>query len=215
MRNRLVCIAAHFVARKHHQLRKYNRDRLRHTYGNCKHNCGSDQKLRLAGMATHLRSETEMKCSAGSGRVIGVALDCRACNTENERYSPAVTCHELPHGFGRLQLLRPWLLSSVSLAVIATTLAAVDAGRSPAAAQTCTPVANGGSLGGANPTSTTCTGPFNTNINFGGVNTPPPRPRPSRFQVPRSSSLPARARTPSTSITAAAERSPHSAPRPL
>jgi autotransporter family porin len=43
----------------------------------------------------------------------------------------------------------------------------------PAVAQTCFPVPNGGSLGGANPTSTTCTGPFSTNINFGGVTTPP------------------------------------------
>ena len=41
-------------------------------------------------------------------------------------------------------------------------------------AQSCTPVANGGTLGGANPTSTTCTGPFNTNINFGGVTTGTP-----------------------------------------
>src|SRR6516162_9894418 len=44
----------------------------------------------------------------------------------------------------------------------------------PAVAQTCAPVANPGTLGGANPASTTCTGTFNTNINFGGVNTPPP-----------------------------------------
>jgi hypothetical protein len=43
----------------------------------------------------------------------------------------------------------------------------------PALAQMCTPVANGGSLGGANPTSTTCTGTFNTNINFTGIATPP------------------------------------------
>ena len=43
----------------------------------------------------------------------------------------------------------------------------------PALAQTCTPVANPGNLTAAQP-STSCTGTFNTNINFGGPNTPPP-----------------------------------------
>jgi hypothetical protein len=42
----------------------------------------------------------------------------------------------------------------------------------PALAQTYAPVPNGGTLGGALGTSTTCSGPF-TNINFTGVTTPP------------------------------------------
>ena len=61
-----------------------------------------------------------MECGAGSGRVMDVdvdtcALDCCACNTEKEKYSPAVTCHELPDGSGRLYLFRCRLLSSVTL----------------------------------------------------------------------------------------------------
>jgi hypothetical protein len=40
-------------------------------------------------------------------------------------------------------------------------------------AQTCAPVANGGSFTAASP-STGCTGTFNTNINFGGPANPPP-----------------------------------------
>src|SRR5262245_42041063 len=43
----------------------------------------------------------------------------------------------------------------------------------PAVAQVCTPVANPGTLTAAQPM-TSCTGTFNTNINFGGPNTPPP-----------------------------------------
>jgi hypothetical protein len=42
----------------------------------------------------------------------------------------------------------------------------------PAVAQTCTPVANPGNLTAVNP-STSCTGTFSTNINFGGPTTPP------------------------------------------
>ena len=43
----------------------------------------------------------------------------------------------------------------------------------PAVAQTCAPVPNGGTLTNAQP-STSCTGTFNTNINFGGPTTPLP-----------------------------------------
>ena len=43
----------------------------------------------------------------------------------------------------------------------------------PALAQTCTPVANPGNLTAAQP-STSCTGTFNTNINYGGPTTPQP-----------------------------------------
>ena len=78
-----------------------------------------------------------MKC-AGSGRVMDVdtsPYSC-ACNTGKERYSPAVTCHELPDGSGRFYLFRCRLLSSVSLAVACNDLAAFDAGLSPALAQT-------------------------------------------------------------------------------
>src|SRR5262245_11268781 len=45
----------------------------------------------------------------------------------------------------------------------------------PAVAQTCTPVDTPGTLTAAFP-STSCTGTFNTNINFGGPTTPPPPP---------------------------------------
>ena len=60
-----------------------------------------------------------MKCGAGSGRVMDVdvdtaVLDCCACNTEKEKYSPAVTRHELPDGPGRFYLLRHRLLSSIT-----------------------------------------------------------------------------------------------------
>jgi outer membrane autotransporter protein len=44
-------------------------------------------------------------------------------------------------------------------------------------AQTCAPVPNGGQLGGPLGTSTTCSGFFNTNINFTGVTTPPTAPQ--------------------------------------
>ena len=79
-----------------------------------------------------------MKC-AGSGRAMDVD----------------VTCHELPNGSDRFYLFRCRLLSSVSLAVVATTLAAVDAGLSPALAQCsgpasatiCTPLGNPYSTG--------------------------------------------------------------------
>ncbi len=91
--------------------------------------------------------------SAGRGGVMKVdtcALDFCACNTEKEKYSPAVTCHELLDGSSRFYLFRCRLLSSVSLAVVVTTLAAVDAGLSPSLAQcagaadntTCTPGGN-------------------------------------------------------------------------
>ena len=43
----------------------------------------------------------------------------------------------------------------------------------PARAQSCSPVNTPGTLTAAQP-STQCSGTFNTNINFGGVNTPPP-----------------------------------------
>ena len=61
-----------------------------------------------------------MECGAGSGRVMDVdvdtcALDFCACNTEKEKYSPAVTCHELPDGSGRFYLFRCRLLSSVTV----------------------------------------------------------------------------------------------------
>ena len=61
-----------------------------------------------------------MECGAGCGRILDVevdtcALDCCACNTEKEKYSPAVTCHELPDGSGRLSLFRCRLLSSVTV----------------------------------------------------------------------------------------------------
>src|SRR6478672_8722044 len=96
-----------------------------------------------------------MKCGASNGRVMDVdvgtcGFDCGACNTEKEKYSPAVTCHELPDGSRRLYVFRCQLLSSVSLAVVATALAAFDAGLSPALAQcvgtpdnvTCSPGGN-------------------------------------------------------------------------
>jgi hypothetical protein len=60
-----------------------------------------------------------------------------------------------------------WLIAVCVLAVLSMGLS------EPAKAQTCSPVANGQNLGGANPASTTCTGAFNANINFGG----PPTPR--------------------------------------
>ena len=56
--------------------------------------------------------------SAGRGRAMDVdtcALDCCARNTEKEKYSPAVTCHDLPDGSGRFYLFRYWLLSSVTV----------------------------------------------------------------------------------------------------
>ena len=56
--------------------------------------------------------------SAGRGGVMKVdtcALDFCACNTEKEKYSPAVTCHELLDGSGRFHLFRRRLLSSVTV----------------------------------------------------------------------------------------------------
>ena len=56
--------------------------------------------------------------SAGRGGVMKVdtcALDFCACNTEKEKYSPAVTCHELLDGSGRFHLFRRRLLSGVTM----------------------------------------------------------------------------------------------------
>jgi fibronectin-binding autotransporter adhesin len=62
--------------------------------------------------------------------------------------------------------------------IAASTLASTFLGVSePALAQVCTPVANGGTLTAGAP-STTATGTFDTNINFGGITTPPPPPFP-------------------------------------
>ena len=110
-----------------------------------------------------------MKCGAGNGRVMDVdvdtcGLDCCACNTEKEKYSPAVTCQELPGGSRRLYGLRCRLLSSVSLAVVATTMAAFDAGLSPALAQ-CV----------GTPDNVTCSpggNPYATGINVNTANAP-------------------------------------------
>ena len=102
--------------------------------------------------------------SADPGRVMDddtCALDCHASNTGKERCSRAVTCHGLPEGPGRFQLLRPWLLSSVCLAVFATT-AAVDAGLSPALAQCAGPPDNTICTSGGNPYATGIN-VFNTN----------------------------------------------------
>jgi hypothetical protein len=58
-----------------------------------------------------------------------------------------------------------WLVAACILASLALS--------EPAVAQTCAPVANPGNLTAAQP-NTSCTGTFNTNINFGGPPTPPP-----------------------------------------
>ena len=60
-----------------------------------------------------------------------------------------------------------WLMAASALAPLSLGIS------EPALAQTCTPVANPGNLTAAQP-STSCTGTFNTNINFGGPTTPPP-----------------------------------------
>ena len=64
---------------------------------------------------------------------------------------------------------KSWLLAASALASSSLGIS------EPALAQTCTPVANPGNLTAAQP-STSCTGTFNTNINFGGPTTPPPPP---------------------------------------
>ncbi|HJY84903.1 MAG TPA: hypothetical protein VKK81_27950, partial [Candidatus Binatia bacterium] len=63
-----------------------------------------------------------------------------------------------------------WLVAAASgLCLVPLSLGLSE----PALAQTCSPVANPGSFTAAQ-SSTVCTGTFNTNINFGGPNTPPP-----------------------------------------
>ncbi len=71
--------------------------------------------------------------------------------------------------FARFRIAVPfkfWLVASSAL--VSWYITAPDS----ALAQSCDPVPNGGQLNGVNP-STVCTGPFNTNINFGGLTSPP------------------------------------------
>jgi hypothetical protein len=108
-----------------------------------------------------------MECGAGRGRVMDVdvdtcALDCGVHNIEKEKYSTAFTCHERLDGPGRFSLFRCRLLSSVSLAVVVTALAAFDAGLSPSLAQCMPPPGNYGFPG----VNANCTGSFNSNINY-------------------------------------------------
>jgi hypothetical protein len=79
--------------------------------------------------------------------------------------------------FGRL-LDKPYRVAvkyrCASIVVGAAALACSSLGVSePAVAQTCAPVANGGSFSAGSAT-TVCTGTFNSNINFGGPPSPPP-----------------------------------------
>jgi autotransporter family porin len=114
-----------------------------------------------------------MQFGAGSGRIMDVdvdtcALDCCARNIEKERYSPAVTCHELPDGSGRFYRFRWRLLSNVtvkrrkSLLLAASALASSSLGISgPALA-----VDECGPLVGGSVTCTSANNPYPTGITY-------------------------------------------------
>ena len=119
-----------------------------------------------------------MECGAGCGRVMDVdvdtcALDYSVCNREKEKYSPAVTCHELPEGSGRFYLFRCRLLSSVivkrrkSWILAASALASSSLGISGPALAQCV----------GTPDNVTCSpggNPYASGINVNTVNTPSP-----------------------------------------
>ena len=117
-----------------------------------------------------------MECGAGCGRVMDVdvdtcALDYSACSREKEKYSPAVTCHELPEGSGRFYLFRCRLLSSVTVKrrkswlLAASALASSSLGISGPALAQCV----------GTPDNVTCSpggNPYASGINVNTSNTP-------------------------------------------